>query len=322
MRVVALRIGCALLLAMTWAACAMAQNWPSKPIRWIVPFPPGGANDVTARSVAERLVQALGQPVVVENRPGAAGTIGTELVAKSPADGYTLVSISDTITAAPHLYPKLAFHPIRDFAAVTQLARLPVVIAAHPSLGVGSLAELVAVAKRSPGLGYATAGAGTQQHIAAEWFASLAGVRLTHVPYKGGGQAITDLLGAQVQLAVLGAAPLIPHYRTGRLKLLAQTTDTRSPLLPEVPTFQEAGFAALSIEQWQGVFLPAGTAREIVARLHAEIAKTLTEPRTRERFAQSGLEAVGNTPEQFAAVVRRDYEKYGRLVRELNIKID
>jgi tripartite-type tricarboxylate transporter receptor subunit TctC len=322
MGAVALRIGCMLLLALTWAACAMAQSWPSKPIRWIVPFPPGGANDVTARSVAERLAQALGQPVVVENRPGAAGTIGTELVAKSPADGYTLVSISDTITAAPHLYPKLAFHPIRDFAAVTQLARLPVVIAVHPSLGAGSLAELVAIAKRSPGLGYATAGAGTQQHIAAEWFASLAGIRLTHVPYKGGGQAITDLLGAQVPLAVLGAAPLIPHYKTGRLKLLAQTTDTRSPLLPEVPTFQEAGFAALSIEQWQGVFLPAGTAREIVARLHAEIARTLAEPKTRERFAQSGLEAVGNTPEQFAAVVRRDYEKYGRLVRELNIKID
>ena len=169
-----------------------------------------------------------------------------------------MVSISDTITAAPHLYPKLAFHPIRDFAAVTQLARLPVVIAAHPSLGVGSLQSSAAVAKRSPGLGYATAGAGTQQHIAAEWFASLAGIRLTHVPYKGGGQAITDLLGAQVQLAVLGAAPLIPHYKTGRLKLLAQTTDTRSPLLPEVPTFQEAGFAALSIEQWQGVFLPQG----------------------------------------------------------------
>jgi len=322
MRVSALKFGCTLLLALTWAACAMAQTWPSKPIRWIVPFPPGGANDVTARSVAERLVQALGQPVVVENRAGAAGTIGTELVARSPADGYTLVSISDTITAAPHLYPKLAFHPIRDFAAVTQLARLPVVIAAHPSLGVNSLAEFVALAKRNPGLGYATAGAGTQQHIAAEWFASLAGIRLTHVPYKGGGQAITDLLGAQVQLAVLGAAPLIPHYRTGRLKLLAQTTDTRSALLPEVPTVQEAGFAALSIEQWQGVFLPAGTASEIVARLHAEIAKTLAEPRTRERFAQSGLEIVGNTPEQFAAVVRRDYEKYGRLVRDLNIKID
>jgi tripartite-type tricarboxylate transporter receptor subunit TctC len=313
---------CTALAVLAWASAAGAQNWPAKPIRWIVPFPPGGANDVTARSLAERLAQTLAQPVVVENRPGAAGTIGTELVAKGPADGYILVSISDTITAAPHLYPKLGFHPIRDFAPVTQLARLPVVVAVHPGLGVSSLAELVAFVKRNPGLGYATAGAGTQQHIAAEWLARLADIQLTHVPYKGGGQAITDLLGGQVQLAVLGAAPLVPHYRSGRLKLLAQTTDARSPLLPDVPTCQEAGFAALSIEQWQGVFFPAGTPREIVARLHAEIVRALAEPKIRERFAQSGLETVGNTPEQFAALVRRDYEKYGRLVSELKIRLD
>jgi len=259
---------------------------------------------------------------VVENRPGAAGTIGTEFVAKSPADGYIIVSISDTITAAPHLYPKIGFHPIRDFVAVTQLARQPVVLAAHPSLGVNSLAELVAFVKKNPGLGYATSGAGTQQHIAAEWFASLAGIQLTHVPYKGGGQAITDLLGGQVQLASLGASPLIQYHKSGKLKLLAQTTDTRSPLLPEVPTYQELGFEALSLEQWQGVFFPAGTPKEIVARLHTEILKSLAEPKVRERFAQNGLETVGDTPEQFAAVVRRDYEKYGRLVRELKIRID
>ncbi len=176
--------------------------------------------------------------------------------------------------------------------------------------------------KKNPGLGYATSGAGTQQHIAAEWFASLAGIQLTHVPYKGGGQAITDLLGGQVQLASLGASPLIQYHKSGKLKLLAQTTDTRSPLLPEVPTYQELGFKALSLEQWQGVFFPAGTPKEIVARLHTEILKSLAEPKVRERFAQNGLETVGDTPEQFAAVVRRDYEKYGRLVRELKIRID
>ncbi len=311
-----------LVLALAWVECASAQAWPSKPIRWIVPFSPGGANDITARSVAERLNQSLGQTVVVENRPGAAGMIGTELVARSPADGYTIVSISDTIAAAPHLYPKLGFHPIRDFAPVTQLARQPVLLAAHPSLGVNSVAELVAFARKNPGLGYATAGAGTQQHIAAEWFASLAAIELTHVPYKGGGQAVTDLLGGQVQLASLGAAPLVPHYQSGKLKLLAQTTDTRSPLLPNVPTYQETGYKALSIEQWQGVFLPAGTAKEIVARLNTAIVNALAEPKVRERFAQNALETVGNTPEQFAAVVHRDYEKYGRLVRELKIKID
>jgi len=184
-----------------WASTVFAQAWPSKPIRWIVPFAPAGANDITARLAAERLTRALGQPVVVENRAGAAGTIGIELVAKAPPDGYTIVSSSDTIASAPHLYSKIGFQPLKDFIPVTQLARQPVVLAAHPSLGVNSVAELVALAKTKPGLGYATSGAGTQQHIAAEWFASLAGIKLTHVPYKGGGQAITDFIGGQVPLA-------------------------------------------------------------------------------------------------------------------------
>jgi tripartite-type tricarboxylate transporter receptor subunit TctC len=305
-----------------WASTVFAQAWPSKPIRWIVPFAPAGANDITARLAAERLTRALGQPVVVENRAGAAGTIGIELVAKAPPDGYTIVSSSDTIASAPHLYSKIGFQPLKDFIPVTQLARQPVVLAAHPSLGVNSVAELVALAKTKPGLGYATSGAGTQQHIAAEWFANLAGIELTHVPYKGGGQAITDFIGGQVPLASLGAAPLVPHYRSGKVKLLAQTTHTRSPNLPDVPTLEEAGFKGLVIEQWQGVFVPSKTPKEIVVRLNAEIVKTLADRKVRERYAQNGLEPVGNTPEQFAAIVRGDYEKYGRLVRELKIRID
>jgi len=287
-----------------------------------VPFAPGGSNDVTARSVAERLSPALGQPVVVENRPGAAGTIGVELVAKSAADGYTLVSSSDTITLAPHVYPKIGFHPVKDFVAVTQLGVQPVVLAVHPSLGVTTAAELVALVKKKPGLGYASSGAGTQQHIVGAWFASLAGIELTHVPYKGGGQAITDLLGGQIQLASLGASPLMQHYRSGKLKLLAQTGTRRFAQLPDVPTYQEAGFKGLVVEQWQGVFLPAGTRKEIVARLHTEIVKILAEPKIRERFAQNGLDTVGDTPEHFAGVVRRDYDKYERLVRELKISLD
>ena len=305
-----------------WASTVFAQAWPSKPIRWIVPFAPAGANDITARLAAERLTRALGQPVVVENRAGAAGTIGIEFVAKAPPDGYTIVSSSDTIASAPHLYSKIGFQPLKDFIPVTQLARQPVVLAAHPSLGVNSVAELVALAKTKPGLGYATSGAGTQQHIAAEWFANLAGIELTHVPYKGGGQAITDFIGGQVPLASLGAAPLVPHYRSGKVKLLAQTTHTRSPNLPDVPTLEEAGFKGLVIEQWQGVFVPAKTPKEIVMRLNAEIVKTLADPKVRELYAQNGLEPVGNTPEQFAAIVRGDYEKYGRLVRKLKIRID
>jgi tripartite-type tricarboxylate transporter receptor subunit TctC len=309
------------LLAL-WASTVFAQAWPSKAIRWIVPFSPGGANDMTARLAAERLTRALGQPVVVENRTGAAGSIGIEFVAKSPPDGYTIVSASDSIASASHLYPKIGFHPLKDFIPVTQLARQPVVLAAHPSLGVNSVAELVALAKAKPGLGYATSGAGSQQHIAAEWFANLAGIKLAHIPYKGGGQAITDFIGGQVPLASLGAAPLLPPYRSGKVKLLAQTTHTRSPYLPDVPTMEEAGFKGLVMEQWQGVFLPAKTPKEIVARFSAEIVKTLGDPKVRERYAQNGLEPVGSTPEQFAAAVRGDYEKYGRLVRELKIQID
>jgi tripartite-type tricarboxylate transporter receptor subunit TctC len=304
------------------AGAAFAQAWPTKPIRWIVPFAPGGSNDITARLVAERLTRSLGQPIVVENRVGAGGTIGTEFVAQSRPDGYTILSSSDTIALAPFVYPKIGFHPLNDFIPVVQLASLPVVFAVHPSLGVNSVAELVAMVKAKPGLGYATSGAGTQQHIAAEWFANVAGIKLTHVPYKGGGQAITDLVGGQVQLASLGAAPLIPHYKSGKVKLIAQTTQSRSPNLREVPTLQEAGFKGVVIEQWQGVFLPAKTPKEIVSRLNTEIVKALTDPKLRERYEQNGLEPVGNTQEQFAAVVRGDYEKYGRLVRELKIKID
>lgn len=310
------------LLAALFAMPTPAQVWPAKPIRWIVPFAPGGSNDVTARVVAERLVVALGQPVVVENRSGAAGTIGIELVAKSPADGYTLVSASDTIALAPHVYPKIGFHPLNDFTPVTQLARQPVVLAVHPSLGVSSLAELIALVKKKPGLAFASSGAGTQQHLVGEWFASLAGIQLTHVPYKGGGQAITDLLGGQIQLASLGAAPLTPHYKSGKLKLIAQSTAARSQSLPDVPTYREAGFKSLVVEQWQGVFLPAGTAKEIVTRLHTEIVKALAEPKVRERFAQNSLDTVVDTQQHFAARVREDYERYGRLVRELKISLD
>jgi tripartite-type tricarboxylate transporter receptor subunit TctC len=316
-----LRVSAAILFALV-ATSALAQAWPTKPIRWIVPFPPGGSNDIASRTVAERLTQVFGQPVVVENRAGAGGTIGTEIVARSAPDGYTLVSGGAWITAAPHLYSRLGFDPLKDFVAVTQLTHQPVVLAAHPSLGVSTVAELVALAKAKPGLPYATAGAGNQVHFAAEWFASLAGIKLTHVPYKGGGQAITDFIAGHVPLASLGSSPLILYYRSGKIRLLAQTTGTRAPALPDVPTFEEAGFKGLVIDQWQGVLLPAGTPMKIVAHLNAEIVKALSDPKIRERYAQAALEPVGNTPEEFAKVVHDDYETYGRLVRELKIKID
>lgn len=311
----------ATLLA-SFAVLAHAQPWPAKSIRWIVPYPPGGSTDIATRPVAERVGQALGgHSAVVENRAGAGGNIGIEAAAKAVPDGYTVLVAPDAIASNPHLY-KVGFDPFRDFVPVIQLARQPVVLAAHPSLGVSSVAELVALARQKPGLGFATSGAGSQQHMAGEWFAKIAGIRLTHVPYKGGGQAIADLVGGQVPLGSLGSSPLIPHYKAGRLKLLAQSTATRAPSLAEVPTYQEAGVPGLVIEQWLAVFVPAGTPAPIVQRLNAEIAKALGELGIRERYAQAALEPVGGSADSLARLLREDYEKYGRLIKELAIRAD
>ncbi len=315
--------GRTLLLAAAFVAgAAQAQGWPAKPIRWIVPYPPGGSTDIAARPIADRLGQVLGgQSAIVENRAGAGGNIGIEAAAKSSPDGYTLLVAPDAIASNPHLY-KISWDPFRDFVPVIQLARQPVVLAVHPSLGVSSLAEFIALAKSKPGVAYATSGAGSQQHITAEWFAKVAGIQLTHVPYKGGGQAIADLVGGQVPAGSLGSSPLIPHYKAGKLKLLAQSTASRAPSLPEIPTYQEAGIQGLVIEQWLGVFAPAGTPGEIVERLAAEIGKALADPGIAERYAKSALEPVGGTPQQFAALLRADYDKYARLIKDLNIRLN
>ena len=301
---------------------ASAQGWPSRSIRIVVPFPPGGSTDIATRPVADRLSQALGQSVVVENRGGAGGNIGTELVAKSAPDGYTVLIATDAVVSNPHTYRNLGYQTLKDFVPVVQLSRQPVVMAVHPSLGVNTLAELVALAKLKPGLGFATSGAGSQQHMAGEWFAQLAAIQLTHVPYKGGGQAITDLVAGQVPLGSLGSSPLIPHYKAGKLKLLAQSTRTRSAALPEVPTYEEAGYKGLVIEQWLGVMLPAGTPGEIAARLNAEINKALGDAMVKDRYFQAAQEPIGGSAEQFGRLLRDDYEKYGRLVKELNIRIE
>lgn len=308
-------------VALLLSCGAQGQSWPAKSIRWIVPYPPGGSTDIATRVVAERVGQALGQSSVVENRPGAGGNIGFEAVAKSVPDGYTLLVAPDALASNPHLYG-INWDPFRDFAPVIQLSRQPVVLAVHPSLGVSSVAELVALAKKDPGMGYATSGAGSQQHMAAEWFAQIAGIRLTHVPYKGGGQAITDLVGGQVKIGSLGSSPLIPHYKAGKLKLLAQSTKTRAPSLPDVPTYEEAGIKGLVVEQWLGVFVPARTGADIVARLNGEIAKVLAEPAVRERYAQSALEPVGGGAELLARLLRDDYDKYAQLIRDLKIRLE
>jgi tripartite-type tricarboxylate transporter receptor subunit TctC len=308
-----------LILAASFAA--QAQSWPSKPIRLVVPYPPGGSTDVTARTLAERVSSALGQPVLVENRAGAGGNIGIESVARSDADGYTVLVAPDFIASAPHVY-KLNYDPMKQLVPVIQLTSQPVVLAVHPSLGVGSVAELVAAAKQKPGLAYATSGAGSQQHMAAEWFAKLAGIQLTHIPYKGGGQAISDFVGGQVPIASLGSTPVIPHHKAGKVKILAQTTKSRAPSLPEVPTYEEAGFKGLVIDQWLGIFVPAGTDAQIVRRLATEFDKALAEPMVRERLAKAALQAVGGSTEDFAALVRANFEMYRKLVADLNIRVN
>ena len=311
-----------LSMLLVLATQTVSAQWPARPIRMIVPFPPGGSTDIATRPVADRLSRALGQSVVVENRSGAGGNIGTEFVAKSAPDGYTVLIAADQVVSNPHTYRNLGYQTLKDFLPVIQLTRQPVVLAVHPSLGANSVADLVALARQKPGLGFATSGAGSQQHMAGEWFAKLAAIQLTHVPYKGGGQAITDLVAGQVPIGSLGSSPVIPHYKAGKLKVLAQTTRTRSAALPDVPTYEESGYKGLVIEQWLGVMVPAGTSSEIVARLNGEINKALADPVLRERYFQAALEPVGGTVEQFGALVREDFDKYARLVKDLNIRAE
>jgi tripartite-type tricarboxylate transporter receptor subunit TctC len=309
------------ILAFSVVAAAHAQAWPSKPVRLVVPYPPGGATDVAARAVAERVAPALGQSVLIENRAGAGGNIGIEYVVKSEPDGYTVLVAPDFVTSAPHVY-KLNYDPMKQLVPVIQLSRQPVILGVHPSLGVSTVAELVALAKAKPGLGYATSGAGSQQHIAAEWFAKLAGIQLTHIPYKGGGQAIADFLGGQVPIASLGSTPVIPHHKAGKVKIIAQTTKSRAPSLPEVPTYEEAGFPGLVLDQWLGVFVPAGTPAEVVRRLNGEMEKALADATVRERFDKAAMEAVGGSAEQFAQLVRANFEMYRKLVADLRIRVE
>jgi len=309
----------AALLALASPIAGNAQEWPNRPLRFIVPFPAGGSTDVAARVIGEYLSRTLGQQIVVENKSGASGVVGAEAAAKSAPDGYTILIGTDQVSTWQHLF-KLNFEPMKDLVPVIQLSRQPVVLAVHPSLGPTTLAEFVALAKQRPGMSYATSGVGSQQHIAAQWFAQLAGIKLDHVPYRGGGQAINDLIAGHVKIASLGSSPLIPHYKAGTLRLLAQTTAERSPSLPDVPTYQQAGLKELVLDQWLGVFVPAGTPPAIAARLNALVNASLAEAAIRNSFLQSAQDPIGGTAEAFSRLVHEDTEKYGKLVKELEIK--
>ena len=300
---------------------AHAQDWPTRPIRVIVPYPPGGSTDIAARLIGNYLSHSLGQQTVIENKSGAGGVIGVEAAAQSTPDGYTILVAPDFVTSAPHIF-KMNIDPMKALMPVIQISRQPVVLAVHPSLGARTLAEFIALAKREPGMSFATSGVGSQQQIVAEWFAKLAGIKLLHVPYRGGGQAINDLIAGHIKVASLGSTPLVPHYKAGTVRILAQSTEERSPSLPDVPTYQEAGIKGLVLDQWLGVFVPTGTPSAIVAKLNTEIGKALEEKSVRDNLLKSAQEPVGGTTAKFAALLHSDYEKYGTLVKELGIKTD
>ena len=299
-----------------------AQQWPNRPVQVIVPFAAGGSTDIAARLVGQHLGRVFGQQVVVENKAGANGNLGIELASKAAPDGHTILIVPETIISNPHVY-KVGYDPLKDFMPVAQISRQPIVLAAHPTLGVKTIAELVALAKKEPGMRYGTgSGAGSQQHMVTAWFAKIAGIELEQVSYRGGGQAINDLIAGHIKLGTLGSTPLIPHYKAGRLLLLAQTTAARSPALPDVPTFEQAGIKALTSDQWLGVFVPQGTPPAIVARLNEEIGKALADPAIKKNLEDSAQEPVGGSSEAFAKLVRDDYAKFEKLVKELNIKVN
>ena len=309
------------LLGLTCGAVS-AQDYPARPVRWVSPWPPGGANDIFSRIIAQRLSEALGQAVVVENRPGAAGAIGTEAVAKSPADGYTLtLGSSPTHAIAPSLNPALPYDPLRDFDAVTLVAVVPNVLVVNPALPVNSVRELIALAKSRPGtLNFASAGNGTSQHLSGELFKVMAAVDMVHVPYKGTAPALAELLAGQVQLTFDNIPALLPHIQSGKLRALAVTPAARSAALPNLPTVAEAGVAGYDASVWFGVFVPAGTPRPLVLRLHSEIARALATPDIKARMAAMGAEVSGIGPDAFREFWRKEIPKWAEVVKAAGIK--
>ena len=303
---------------------ALAQEWPAKPLRIIVPFSPGGIADNSARTIADRLAARLGQPVLVENRPGASGNIGTEQVAKGAPDGYLLLLGYDgTMVVNPHVYAKIGFDVLRDFAPVTKLGDAGVIVVAHPSLPVKDLRELIALGKSKPGtLSYGSAGTGSSAHLACEMLSQRTGAGLVHVPYKGGGQAIADAVGGQIPLVCTAVAGAQQFMKSGRLRGLGISSEKRAAGASGVPTFIESGLPGFVVDSWVGILAPAKTPRPVVDRLHAEIAALLQTSEVRERFGVLGIEPVGNTPEEFAAQIRADLARWGPVVKQANIRIE
>ena len=315
------------LLGTGVAGTALAQtavNYPTKPVRFIAPFPPGGSTDLLARLVAMKLTEAWGQQVIVENRGGAAGTIGVELAARAAPDGYTIVmGHVGTFGVNPTLYPRLPYDAVRDFAPITVLATVPNGMAVHPSLPVKNARDFVALAKAKPGeLLYASGGSGSASHLAGEYFKLLTKIDMVHVPYKGTAPAMISMISGQTTMTITGMVALMPHVKSSRLKLLGVATMKRLAIMPDVPTINESGVPGYDANQWYGVLTPAATPRDIVAKLHADIVKVLARPDVKERLAADGAEPVANTPEQFAAHIKAEIARWAPVVKASGAKPD
>jgi tripartite-type tricarboxylate transporter receptor subunit TctC len=313
----------AIVIASSISAAVLAQPYPSKPIRLMVPSSPGGGTDITARIIAPRMSEGLRQPVVVENRAGAGTMIGTEVVARAAPDGYTLLLASTPLAINPAMYAKVPYDALRDFAAVTQVVSLPNLLVSHPSLPVRTVAELLAFAKPRPGqLTYASAGAGTSPHLAMARLIGMSGLKMTHVPYKGAGPGIIDVIAGQISLMTPSIITVLNYVKDGRLRALGVTSAQRASCAPDIPTVAEGGVPGYEASQWFGVLAPAGTSREIVNLLRAEIVRVLQLPGVRARLSSDGTEPVGSTPEAFAAYIRAETAKWTKVVKDSSIRAD
>jgi tripartite-type tricarboxylate transporter receptor subunit TctC len=307
-----------------WPAPAQtADGWPNKPLRFILPFPPGGGTDILGRLIADRMTASLGQPVVTENRGGAGGNVGAEAAARSAPDGYTIVLVAPSLAISPSLYSKLNYDPVKDFAPVSLVATVPNVMVTHPSVPANTLAEFIRFAKTKPGgMNFGSGGSGTSNHLAGELFNIVAGVKLVHVPYKGVNLAMNDVLSGQIHLVVIGVPAAAPHIKAGKLRALALVAPQRASALPEVPTVAEAGLPNFEVTTWYGILAPAGTPKPIVTRLNAELVKIMHAPEMKDRLATMATDPVTGTPEEFADYIKREIAKWGEVVRQAGLKAD
>ena len=302
----------------------LAQSYPVKPIRIVVPYPPGGTTDILAREIGQKLGESLKQSVVVDNRPGANGNIGAQAVATAAPDGYTLLmSPAGTLTSNPHLYATMPFDTFKSFAPITIVAETPHFVVVNPAVPANSIPELIALAKARPGtLTFASPGTGSSPHLSGELFKTMAGVNLQHVPYKGAAPAINDLLGGVVTMSFDTVPSSTPHVKAGKLRALAVTSAKRLPNFPEVPTVAESGVPGYESTTWFGLLAPAGTPKDIVDKLHAEVIKAMQTPDIKERFARQGADPVGNTPEQFTGVLQSETAKWGKVIKDSGVRLE